>query len=140
MGGLLSKVTNTFKKKPEQKKRKQVKSKSFVQRSQERFLASDYFAEPIQLNFKGMKRFNSFAGASISMIVRVSILIFSITRILSIISRNSDNIYSTVAAMPPDQVVSFNDYDDYQFMIGFNRVFLPETGSIEVTVDRYQND
>ena len=65
------------------------KQKSFAQRQNQRFLASDYFAEPIQLNFKGMNRFFTRRGAIVSLLVRISVLIFAVTRILSVISGNS---------------------------------------------------
>lgn len=50
---------------------------------------ADYFAEPVQLNFKGKKRFNSLSGATLSMVLRVSIIIFAVTRVLSLIGYQS---------------------------------------------------
>ena len=61
-------------------------------------MASDIFAEPVQLNFKGMKQFNSLSGATISFIMRVGVLIFAVTRLLSAIAYQSQEIYSTISA------------------------------------------
>lgn len=72
-----------------------IKNKTLLQRANENFLATDLYAEPIQFNFKGHKFFPSRAGAIISAIVRISILIFATTITLSLVGYTSEDIYQT---------------------------------------------
>jgi hypothetical protein len=84
---------------------------SFLNRQHKRYLESDYFSQPVQLNFKGMKQFYSMTGAFVSMVVRIGILIFATTRALSVISLQSTEIYSTVSLLDPTQKISFADFN-----------------------------
>jgi hypothetical protein len=58
---------------------------------------------------------------------------------LSIISYQSQEIYSTISEQPVDEAVNFSDFNEFDFMIGFTRVFLPDAGSIEVTLDKFND-
>ena len=61
------------------------KERNFKQKASESLWLQDIFAEPISLNFRGQKAFTSQAGIFISLLVRVSILLFAMTRYLSIL-------------------------------------------------------
>ena len=91
-------------------------------------MTADYFAEPVQLNFKGNKKFNSLSGATVSIMLRIGVLIFAVTRMLSMISYQSQEIYSTISEQPIDEAVKLQEFNDFDFMLGFNRVFLADAG------------
>ena len=75
-------VLNRFKGKKKQTSRAYTahKERSFSERASESMLFEDLYAEPITLNFKGKKTFSSSAGILISFLVRVSLLLFFMTR------------------------------------------------------------
>ena len=80
-------VFNRFKSKKRTTTRayKAHKERGFTERTSESMLFEDLYAEPINLNFKGRKTFQSTAGIIISFLVRVSLLLFFITRGLGLL-------------------------------------------------------
>ena len=90
MGATFSKTTKGFFQKTKKSSLKKssissLKDKPLLQRANESFLSTDLYAEPIGFNFKGLKNFTSLAGAILSFVVRLSVLIFAGTRTLSLI-------------------------------------------------------
>jgi hypothetical protein len=63
---------------------------------QENLLATDIYAEPVRLNFKGAQTFPSVMGAIVSWLVRLGIFIFAATRMLAIVAHQSESIITTV--------------------------------------------
>ena len=92
------------------------------------------------MNFKGKKRFSSFGGVFVSILVRISVLIFGITRLFSVISYNSEEIYESVSAMDPSQTVNFANMNNYLFLVGFNTLFPQTIGTVVVSLDNYLNN
>lgn len=62
-----------------------LKKKPLTTRAKDAYLSTDFYAEPIRLNFRGNENFASVTGAILSTLVRISILIFAATRALSIV-------------------------------------------------------
>ena len=104
-----------------------------------KLLMFDYFAEPVELNFKGSKQLAALDGAIISTLMRVTIIFFVIISITSMFMRNEDTIYSVAARLPPEKVVNFGEANSYEFLIGFDKLFPESYGQISVQMETYRN-
>ena len=100
MGALTSKFKRSKKKQPYTA----YKDRNFKQKATESLWLQDIFAEPISLNFRGKKAFSSKAGMFISLLVRVSILLFAMTRYLSMLQRPSDIVQSVESQVDFDLI------------------------------------
>ena len=111
------------------------KDRNFSQRASSSMLLQDIFAEPIQLNFRGQKAFSSQAGMLLSLLVRVSILLFAVTRGLGVLQRPSEFIQLVEAKVDFDEIKEDAgsitwDAMNFDFMIGFDRMLSLDVGKI----------
>ena len=58
------------------------------------FLAIDGFGEPIELNFKGQKRFNTICGSLITSFVYIVFILYSVQQGISFVQKNDIEISS----------------------------------------------
>jgi hypothetical protein len=144
MGAGFSKATKKFFSRGRRSSRKAttlsaLKNKTLLQRANESYLGTDLFSEQIQFNFKGLKSFPSLAGAILSTVVRVSILVFATTITLSLVGYTSEEIYSTYSKVDTSADMNFRDQGNYQFMIGFNKLYDDSYAKLNVTVETFQS-
>lgn len=58
----------------------------------ELFLSQDIYAENVEFNFKGKKKWPSTFGATLSLLIFVSVFVFSVTRMLAVVSFQTEKI------------------------------------------------
>lgn len=106
---------------PDKKYKHQIpQKKTRKEKCQEWWVSTDYYSKPVQLNFKGQTEFTSFRGVAVSSFARTAILIFIVTRLLSMIWYTSETIYSTQAPLGFNETVQFGQlFGSSSFIFGF---------------------
>lgn len=103
------------------------------------------YGEPIKLNFRGQARFYTYTGAVTSGLVRLAILTFLVSRLLSVVSYDAETIYSTQSTLPYNETVRFDEMSGGKsFMFGFKtdvigkNNFEESHGHIEFYLQKYR--
>ena len=97
------------------------------------------------MNFRGQKAFSSTAGIILSLVVRVSILLFALTRGLSMLQKPDEFLQITENQMNFEDVRADAgsmtwDAMNFDFMVGFDRLLSLDVGRITMELLTYEND
>jgi len=148
MGGRLSAVRKQVlkQKKPGSKDKRatkfsSVKKRTLIQRAGDKIMNQDLFAEDIKLNFKGRQTFTSKAGALLSIMLKTTIFVFFITRMLSVVSMQAEKNNEAVEKiewLEFQEDINFESHN-YNVMMGFNVKLPPEIGEISYYLEEYES-